>query len=99
MTPTGVLALAATAGLARVAHAGYECSVGFPLSNAAFKPGCGGFDGSYCEVQCDAGYYPTSEWDLDGLHNAYWCHCEAPGAPGDCVWHGQQHELGCQKVD
>ena len=29
MKPVGVLALAATTGLARVAHAGYECSGGF----------------------------------------------------------------------
>ena len=71
MKPTGVLALAATAGLARFAHGGYECSLNFPLSNAALKPGCVNGDGKYCEVQCDAGYNPTTEWLT---HPLIWFH-------------------------
>eukprot|EP01046_Picozoa_sp_COSAG06_P000550 COSAG06_NODE_16_length_34949_cov_31.500832_6_plen_1279_part_00 len=99
MKLTGVLALTATAGLAHVAHANYECNLDFRLTNAALKPGCTGGDASYCEVQCDAGYDPTTPWDVDGHHNAYWCHCVAPAAPGDCTWSsGQQHDLGCQKI-
>ena len=102
MKLTGVLALTATAGLARFAHANYECSLDFRLTNAALKPGCTGGDASYCEVQCDVGYDLTNPWNIDGHHNAYWCHCVAPGAPGDCTWYSGSDdphlELGCQKV-